>query len=268
MMSIDSLLDNLADGLDLSILAPAFIAGVIVLITHIPLGREVLKRGIIFIDLAIAQMAGLGVIIAFQFGLEMHGIEAQAVAVVSALTGAWMLHYLDKVSSEHLEALIGISFILAATASILLLANNPHGSEHLKELLVGQILWVDWSQILISAVVTAIVVFAWFNYKNRIGNIGFYVLFAISITLSVQMIGVYLVFTSLIVPALATIKYSPRPAFVLAAIIGVAGYLSGLIVSALFDLPSGAVIVWCLVVSALLIPVILSSFFMASEAKS
>ena len=88
MMNVGSMVD----GLDLSILAPAFLAGVIVLITHIPLGREVIKRGIIFIDLAIAQIAGLGVIIAFQFGWEMHGLEAQVAAITSALMGAWLLH--------------------------------------------------------------------------------------------------------------------------------------------------------------------------------
>jgi zinc/manganese transport system permease protein len=170
---------DMADGLDVSILAPAFLAGVIVLLTHIPLGREVVKRGIIFIDLAIAQIAGLGVIIAFQFGWEMHGLEAQIAAVTSALLGAWLLHSIEKKAGEHLEALIGVSFVLAATASILMLAHNPHGSEHIKELLVGQILWVDWSQILIAAVISLIVVFVWFNYKNKIGNIGFYILFAV-----------------------------------------------------------------------------------------
>ena len=259
---------GMAEGLDLTILGPAFLAGVIVLLTHIPLGREVIKRGIIFIDLAIAQIAGLGVIVGFQFGWEMHGIEAQFAAVISALLGAWLLHSIEKKAGEHLEALIGISFVLAATASLLLLANNPHGSEHLKELLVGQILWVDWSQIVIAALVSLIVIFIWFNYKNRIGNIGFYILFAVSITSSVQLIGVYLVFTSLIVPALAAAKYSTKPALFLAGIVGITGYLSGLIVSALFDLPSGAVIVWCLAVSALVIPVVLSGLFETLENKS
>lgn len=255
------------EGLDLSILMPAFIAGLIVLLTHIPLGREVLKRGIIFIDLAIAQIAGLGVIVAFQLGWDMHGIEAQAAAVISALLGAWLLHSIEKKAGRHLEALIGVSFVLAATASLLMLANNPHGGEHLKELLVGQILWVDWSQIISAAMVSIIVVFTWFKFKNKIGNIGFYILFAVSITLSVQLIGVYLVFTSLIVPALAVVNYKTRPAMVLAGIIGTVGYFTGLVVSALFDLPSGAVIVWSLVISALLIPVILSRYFNASEAS-
>lgn len=249
---------EMAENLDISILAPAFLAGVIVLTTHIPLGREVIKRGIIFIDLAIAQIAGLGVIVAFQFGGEMHGMEAQGAAITSALLGAWLLNSLEKKVGRHLEALIGVSFVLAATASILLLAHNPHGSEHLKELLVGQILWVDWSQIITTASVSLIVLFVWFNYRKRLSNLWFYVLFAVSITLSVQLIGVYLVFTSLIVPALAVAKYRTRPALILAFIIGVFGYLSGLVVSALFDLPSGAVIVWCLAISALLIPVLLS----------
>ncbi|MCK4674695.1 MAG: metal ABC transporter permease [Gammaproteobacteria bacterium] len=256
------------EGLDISILAPAFLAGIIILLTHIPLGREVIKRGIIFIDLAIAQIAGLGVIIAFQFGGEMHGLEAQAAAITSALMGAWLLHSIEKKAGEHLEALIGVSFVLAATASILMLAHNPHGSEHLKELLVGQILWVDWSQILVAAVVSLIVVFVWFNYKNKIGNIGFYILFAVSITSAVQLIGVYLVFTSLIVPALAAAKYQTKPALILAGIIGITGYLSGLIASALFDLPSGAVIVWCLAISALVLPALLSNFFTTVEDRS
>lgn len=259
--------ENILDGLDLSILAPAFLAGVIVLLTHIPLGREVIKRGIIFIDLAIAQIAGLGVIVAFQLGWDMHGVEAQVAAVMSALLGAWLLHSLEDKAGEHLEALIGVSFVLAATASLLMLANNPHGGEHLKELLIGQILWVDWAQIVSAAVISLIVVLIWFNFKSKIGNFGFYTLFAVSITLSVQLIGVYLVFTSLIVPALAAAKYQTKPALILAGTIGVSGYLIGLIVSALFDLPSGAVIVWCLAISALVIPVVSSSLLVTFEEK-
>ena len=73
------------DAVDLSILIPALVAGIIVLLTHVPLGIEVLKRGIIFIDLAVAQIAGLGVIIAFVAGFGEHGYVAQIAAVTSAL---------------------------------------------------------------------------------------------------------------------------------------------------------------------------------------
>lgn len=242
-------------GLDISILAPAFIAGLIVLMTHIPLGYEVLRRGIIFIDIAVAQIAGLGVIIAYTLGWDEHGIEAQIAAVISALLGAWLLSRLEHRFSEHQEALIGTSFILAATAGILLLANNPHGGDHLKDLLVGQILWVQWGQLLYAAVLSIIVLVVWLRFRDRIGSAGFYTLFALAITVSVQLVGVYLVFASLIVPALSTIGCPLGSGLRRSVIIGICGYALGLVLSALLDLPSGAVIVWMIAVSAFLMHV-------------
>lgn len=244
------------EGLDSSILAPAFVAGLVVLLTHIPLGREVIKRGIIFIDLAIAQIAGLGVIIAYTLGWEAHGIEVQMAAVSSALIGALVLSRLDAKYGHHQESLIGVSFILAATAGILLLANNPHGGEHLRELLVGQILWVEWSQLLYAAIVSTVVLVIWFALQHRIGTTGFYILFAFAVTVSVQLVGVYLVFASLIIPALATASMATPRAMVIAVIIGVLGYASGLVVSALIDLPSGAVIVWSIAISAIVVTIV------------
>ena len=245
------------EGLDISILGPAFVAGLIVLSTHVPLGREVLNRGIIFIDLAVAQIAGLGVIVAFTLGWGEHGIEAQAAAVISALLGAWILCALEKKLGEHQEALIGISFILAATAGIILLANNPHGGEHLREMLVGQILWVEWQQLIYAAIISVAVLLLWLKLHDTIGRFGFYTLFALAITVSVQLVGVYLVFSSLIIPALAAYDRPGSPGLVFAGIIGVAGYGTGLLASALFDLPSGAVIVWFIALSALVMRLIL-----------
>ena len=243
------------EGLDISILAPAFVAGLIVLMTHIPLGYEVLRRGIIFIDIAVAQIAGLGVIIAYTLGWDEHGIEAQVAAVISALIGVWILNWLESKHDKYQEALIGTSFILAATGGILLLANNPHGGEHLKELLVGQILWVEWEQLLYAAIISIIVLSIWVKFREKIGSLGFYMLFAVAITVSVQLVGVYLVFASLIVPALAAIGHTKKSGFSLSVIIGVCGYASGLVLSALLDLPSGAVIVWMIAISALLIKI-------------
>ena len=243
------------EGLDASILAPAFIAGMIVLMTHIPLGSEVLRRGIIFIDIAVAQIAGLGVIIAYTAGWDEHGIEAQFSAVGSALTGAWVLSWLETRFGKHQEALIGTSFILAATAGILLLANNPHGGEHLKELLVGQILWVEWQQLTNAAIISFAVLLLWLKFGERLGSHGFYILFAVAITVSVQLVGVYLVFASLIIPALAAVGCSGRTGLGLSVVIGISGYASGLILSALLDLPSGAVIVWMIAISAVCIKI-------------
>ena len=87
------------------------------------------------------------------------------------------------------EALIGILFVLASTAQILLLANNPHGGEYLKDLLAGQILWVSGDQLLRAAMLTAIFLVVWFRWRERLGRIGFYVIFAVMVTMSVQLVG-------------------------------------------------------------------------------
>lgn len=239
------------EGIDIAILGPAFVAGLLVLASHVPLGQEVLKRGIIFIDLAIAQIAGLGVILASRLGFETHGWEVQLIAIGSALLGAWGLSLLEKHHAQIQEALIGVSFILAATGGILLLANNPHGGEQLKELLVGQILWTTWAQLIPTALITGFILLLWFGLRRR-GRVGFYLLFALAVTSSVQLVGVYLVFASLIIPALGSRDYRGGKSLLVAYAIGGLGYALGLTVSSVLDLPSGAVIVWSIATVALL----------------
>jgi zinc/manganese transport system permease protein len=237
------------EALDLSILGPAFIAGLLVLSTHVPLGRSVLKRGIIFIDLAIAQIAGIGVIAADQFGWHNSAWQVQIAAVTTALLGALLLRWIEKRFANIQEALIGVLFVLAATLSLLLLANNPHGGEHLKDLLVGQILWVSYEQLIPAAIIYAAILFAWFVLKiNEKLPSAFYLLFAVAVTVSVQLVGVYLVFASLIVPALATRNLVENKQLIYAFLLGAIAYALGLAGSALFDLPSGAIIVWSLAV--------------------
>lgn len=239
--------------LELSIVLPALVASLLVLSTHVPLGMEVLKRGIIFIDLAIAQVAGLGVIAADTMGWEAEGWKVQIAAVSAALLAAGVLHWTDKRWPDMQEALIGVAFILAATAGILLLAGNPHGGEHLKELLVGQILWVNYEQLLPVAVVNALVLLAWYWMRHHLRGFSFYALFAFAITASVQLVGIYLVFACLIIPALATRHLDTRSARVLCGYaVGSLGCATGLLLSVSADLPAGAVIVWCLAISAML----------------
>ena len=245
--------------LDPSILGPAFCAGLLVLATHVPLGREVLKRGIIFIDLAIAQIAGLGMLTAQIHDWRLGGWGVQLTAAGSALLGALLLGWLDSHWPKVQEALIGIIFVLAATASLLLIAHNPHGGEHIKELLSGQILWVGWSQLIPVAALYALLLALWFGLPRLRGGAGFYLIFALAITASVQLVGVYLVFTSLIVPALAATGRVQWRALGLAWLIGAVGYALGLLASALADLPSGPAIVWSIAVSALLIGYLLRS---------
>lgn len=233
--------------IELGILFPAFLAGLLVLSTHVPLGQQVLTRGIVFIDLAIAQVAGLGVTVADALGFAPEGWRVQVAAVTAALLGALVLTWTEKKWPEVQEALIGVLFVLAACVELLILANNPHGGEHLKDLLVGQILWVSPSSLWPAAILYAAALAIWFGMRKRIGNVGFYVLFALVVTQSVQLVGIYLVFASLIVPALAARLYANKYRLVIGYAVGIAGYLTGLIASALFDLPTGAMIVAALV---------------------
>jgi zinc/manganese transport system permease protein len=232
--------------LDLSILGPAFVAGLLVLATHVPMGMQVLDRGIVFIDLAVAQIAGLGVIAADFAGWGSSGPMVQVSAVGAALGGALLLSYTERRAPQQQEALIGVLFILAACAGILLLAGNPHGGEHLKDLLVGQILWVNTAQLAWLGGVSTVLLAVWFAFGKRLGRLGFYALFAVAVTASVQLVGVYLVFSSLIIPALATRPFAERSRLALGYALGAVGYALGLILSAVLDLPSGAVVVWAL----------------------
>jgi zinc/manganese transport system permease protein len=237
--------------LELGILFPAFLAGLLVLSTHVPLGQHVLNRGIVFIDLAIAQVAGLGVTAASAMGLEAEGWRVQAAAVAAALAGALLLTWTEKIWPEVQEALIGVLFVVAACVELLFLANNPHGGEHLKDLLVGQILWVQPMNLIPVAILYAVTLGAWFWFRQRLGQIGFYVLFALVVTQSVQLVGIYLVFASLILPALAARRYAPQARLWIGYGVGFFGYVLGLVASSLFDLPTGAVIVVALLITML-----------------
>jgi len=241
------------DVLNPAILLPALVAGLLVISTHVPLGQEVLKRGIVFIDIAVAQIAGLGVIAAYALGWTPRGIGVQLAAAGAALLGALALSWCEKRWPQTQEALIGAVFVLAASAGVLLLSHDPHAGEQLKELLVGQILWVSAPMLTTVAVVYAGVLALWFTLRQRFGRMGFYVLFAISVTASVQLVGIYLVFASLILPALATRKLSGTQALWWGYGIGAAGYLAGVTASALFDLPTGAVTVWTLALVAVVV---------------
>ena len=235
---------------DLSILWPAFIAGLLVTATHVPLGTQVLARGIVFIDLAIAQIAGCGVLLADRMGLEPEGIAVQVAALAAALGGALLLTWTERVWPEVQEAVIGVVFVLAATGGILLLAGNVHGSERLRDLLVGQVLWAQPSQLAWAGAVYAVVLALWFGWGERLGRTGFYMLFAVAVTVSVQLVGLYLVFATLIVPPLATRRMA-RARLPAAWGLGAAGYALGLVVSNATDTPTGPVIVWILCAVAL-----------------
>lgn len=235
------------DSASLGILWPAFIAGLLVTATHVPLGMQVLKRGIVFIDLAVAQVAGVGVILADFLGWEPAGAAVQVAALTAALACALLLTWTERRWPEVQEAVIGVVFVLASSGAVLLLAGNPHGGEHLKDLLIGQILWVNAASLPLQALISGGILALWFGLRERLGRIGFYALFACAVTISVQLVGLYLVFITLVVPALAT-WYSRRKRYLKAYLVGALGYALGLALSVATDLPSGATIVCAMTV--------------------
>lgn len=234
---------------DIGIVMPALAAGALILLSHLPLGMRVLARGIVFIDLAIAQLAGLGAMLAVASSIDLP-FASELGAAAMALMGALILTYTERRWPERQEALIGVAFVLAASLSMLVLAGRPHADEELRGVLAGQILWLGWRDVCVIAIATsALAILAWLGRK-RAGGPGFYILFALAVTMSVRYIGVFLVFASLIIPALVANGRSRR--VVPAYLTGLTAYATGLMLSVYTDLPAVPLIVVAMSVLALL----------------
>lgn len=225
----------------LEIIGPALAAGLIIALVHGPLGIEVLKRGIIFIDLAVAQIAGLGLIIASITFHEPDGWTAQLIALACALIGGLFFRFVERFMPRQLEAIIGCSFVLAASLALLLLADEPHGGEEVQHLLSGQILFVTWQDFFNHLPVYSGILLLWLLWPRVRGGIWFYILFSLAITSSVQLVGVYVVFASLILPALASINTGRS--YLRAWLCGIVAVISGILVSTWLDLPTGPLLV-------------------------
>jgi zinc/manganese transport system permease protein len=149
------------------------------------------------------------------------------------------------------EAVIGSAFVLAASAALLALADHPRGGEEIQHILAGQILFVRWTEILTFAPVYVIAAGLWFGYPRVRKGFPFFLLFALVVTASVQLVGVYVVFASLILPALAVNAMRP-PRAGTAILVGAAAVLAGIVGSTLGDLPAGPVLVFAFAVAAVL----------------
>lgn len=225
----------------ISIVGPALVAGLMIALTHAPLGIEVLKRGIIFIDLAVAQIAGLGLVATNVLLHEPSAWLVQGVALAAAILAGLFFRKIETAMPQQQEAIIGVSFVLAASLAILLLADHPHGGEKIQHLLSGQMLFVTWEDVASHTPIYALILAAWFWKPSLRSGVGFYLLFALAITSSVQMVGVYVVFASLILPALAAVK-STRP-HATAWLCGIVSVVAGIVLAMLSDIPAGPVIV-------------------------
>ncbi|MCY4419893.1 MAG: metal ABC transporter permease [Gammaproteobacteria bacterium] len=233
----------------LDILAPGLVAGMIVTAAHAPLGIEVLKRGIVFIDLATAQVVGLAIILLGLWLEDPVSIVRQGVIFGAGVMIALFFRWIERQSPDEQEAVIGSSFIVAASAGLLVLANDPHGGKALSDVLSGQILFISWGNILAFLPVYGIFAIAWLIDPRLRSGVGFFILFALVITASVQLVGVYVVFASLILPALAARK---GKGYVLwrAYLSGAVAVIAAILISAAADLPAGPFLAVCFAISA------------------
>jgi zinc/manganese transport system permease protein len=229
------------------------------------LGIHVVQRGIIFIDIAMAQMASLGICVAVLLHIDLEGPATFAIALAFTLLGAAIFSFTGKRASEvPQEAVIGIAYVVATAAAVLLLSRAAEGDEEIKNMLVGNILLVSPAEVgQCFALFAAIGVFHALLRRQfmlvsfdqeaayreglsvRWWDFLFYASFGVVVTSFVRIAGVLLVFTYLIVPAVCGISLagSLRQRLVIGWLLSLAGGIAGLFLSFRFDLPSGAAIV-------------------------
>ena len=202
-----------------------------------------------FIDLATAQVVGLAIIV---LGLWIEGpswVVRQSTSFGAGIGIALFFRWIELRAPREQEAVIGSCFIVAASVALLVLADSPHGAEELRHILSGQILFVDWEDIAAFAPIYGLVTILWLAVPSMRTGAGFFVLFALAVTASVQLVGVYVVFASLILPALAA---RARTGYILARAIasGIAAVVAAIAISAVADLPAGPFLVVCFAFSA------------------
>lgn len=204
----------------------------------VPLGAQVLARGVVFIDLAVAQVAACGVLAAGMLLHDAQPAHAMAAAALSALAGGGLVWWLARRWPQQREALIGLVYIAAASASVVAVAFDPHGRERLTALLAADVLWAPWASVLFLAGGAALMMMVLVSRPALLQRDAvFYPLFALALSVVVQALGLYLVFALLIGPALWTRRgLSLGRAIAVAA----AACLGGLGLSWALDWPSGA----------------------------
>jgi zinc/manganese transport system permease protein len=249
----------------LEIMLPPFLECLVLVGIHSYLGLHVIKRGVIFVDLALAQIAALGMTIAFIFHHQPDSNFAYWLSLGFTFVGATIFSLAHHKNSRiPQEAIIGVVYAIAAGIMILVIDKAPHGAEHIKDILTGSLLWVDMKTVGITAAIyLAIGIFHYIFRENFIAisenyelaeksglNIKFwdflfYASFGIVITNSVRTAGVLLVFVFLIAPAiLVTLLFeSWRSKLIFGWIMGFLVTGSGLTGAYVWDLPTGPTIV-------------------------
>jgi len=244
-----------------SILLPAFVMTSLMVVSHTYFGLHILARGIIFADLALAQMAALGASVAYLVGVESHSTNAQLFAFIATFLTAGAFSQLRRIKDTTTrEVTIGVVYVVSTALSIVILSRSSQGMEELKAIFNGSILWVSWEEILTIAVIYALVGFFHFIFRKRFFNLSygeidgkpnylweffFFLSFAVVITLAVSVGGILLVFACLIIPAFsASLMFKAyRSRLLLGWLLGILGSIVGLSCAFIYDLPVGAAVV-------------------------
>lgn len=253
-----------------------FLAGLILTGIHAYLGVHVVERGVIFVDLSLAQIAALGTTAAYLAGHDLHDPVTYFWSLGFTIAGAAMfaltrVHHDTRIPQE---AIIGIVYAVSAAAAILAMSKAPEGTEHLKDMLVGNILTVSWREVITTAVLYSLVGIFHYLFRKRFLAISidagaaaasglnvkfwdflFYTSFGFVVTSSVKIAGVLLVFSYLIVPSVAAMLFSRRIGTRLAIgwSMGALVSAAGILASFHLDLPTGATIVCTFGVALILV---------------
>jgi zinc/manganese transport system permease protein len=250
----------------LELLLPAFVASLILTGIHAYLGVHVVERGVIFVDLSLAQIAALGTTVAYLAGYDLHSTTAYLFSLGFTFVGAavFSLSRPHRKTRIPQEAIIGIVYAVSAAMAILVMSKATKETEHLKDMLVGNILSVSWPELGKTAALYSLVGLFHYVFRRRFlmismneseaGREGvnirlwdflFYMSFGFVVTSSVAIAGVLLVFCFLIVPAVAAMLFSERLGTRLAIgwSMGALVSAAGVALSYVLDLPTGATIV-------------------------
>src|SRR3954462_802052 len=261
----------------LEFLWPSFLVAVCLVGIHVYFGIQVLARNVIFVDLALAQIAALGATVAFMLGHPAQSLATYGYSLSFTLLAAVLLAFTRAWATRvPQEALIGVIYVVAAAASILLIDRAPQGAEHLKQILTGNILTSGWNEIaVIVPLYAAVGLLHWLLRGRLTATAGlfwefvFYASFGVVVTSSVAIAGVLLVFSFLIIPAAIGVMFTASPARQLAI-----GWIprplpsaAGLAVSFAFDLPTGAAMV-CAFGGALAVAGLLYPFLRGDRHKA
>ena len=249
----------------LSFLLAPFVASLILTGIHAYLGVHVVERGVIFVDLSLAQIAALGTTIAALYSIEPHSSQSYWISLVFTFIGAAIFSTIRGQKARiPQEAVIGITYAVASAAAILAMSKSASQTEHLKEMLVGNILTVSWDEVVKTAVLYGAVGLFHYIFRHkflmismdpaaaeaqgistRLWDFLFYASFGFVVTSSVAIAGVLLVFCYLIVPSVAAMLYAERigPRLAIGWTMGTLVSALGVYMSLQLDLPTGATIV-------------------------